>query len=111
MNTNRILAGVWLAGAIGLFVYEHQTGEQFLRIRGTNLSVGWLLLVLCLYNLARWVSIRSSRAAQRTVQQAREQRSRSTHRPRPEAPDPNFNFTDEPPPPAPGIQRGPPSNN
>jgi hypothetical protein len=113
MNINLILALAWLAGAVALFIYEHQTGERHLIISGTDLSIGWLLVALSLYNLARWVSTRSSRAAQRALQEAHAQRYRATHRPerRDEPPDPNFNFTDEPPPGTPGRHDHPPSDN
>jgi hypothetical protein len=110
---NLILAFVWLAGAAALFIYDYQTGEPHLRIRGTNLSLGWLLLALGLYNLARWVSTRTSQSARRALQDAHAQRHRATqireHREDP--PDPNFNFTDQPPPATPGRHDPPPSNN
>jgi hypothetical protein len=97
---NLILAIVWLLGAAVVFAYEMQTGDRGLRIRGTDLSMGWLLLVLALYNLARWLSIRSGQSAQRAFRQDLEQRHRAgqLHQRREEPPDPNFDFTDRPPP-------------
>jgi hypothetical protein len=100
---NLILAVVWLVGAGLLFVYEYQTGDQRLRIRGTDLSIGWLLLVLGLYNLARWFSSRSGKASERVLEEMRTRHHQGRHsQPRAEEPpDPNFNFTDEPPSPKP----------
>jgi hypothetical protein len=97
---NLILAIVWLVGAAVLFAYERQTGNPWLRIRGTDLSLGWLLLVLGLYNLARWVSIRSGQAARRAMQQAQDQRQQPARfrQRREQPPDPTFDFTNEPPP-------------
>ncbi len=112
---NLILALLWLLGGIAVLAYDYFTGGvPFLRIRGTDLSFGWLLLVLGAYNLARWWSLRCSRAAQQAQWMAQAQRHRAAHhRERPEdPPDPNFNFTDQPPPPADrGITDRPPSEN
>jgi hypothetical protein len=110
---NLFLALLWLLGAVVVLAYEYFTGEQFLRIRGTNLSVGWLLLVLGIYNLARWWSLRSYRAEQRAVQTAQANRYRAAHRERHpgQPPDPNFDFTDRPPPRNPNITDRPPSDN
>src|SRR5262249_45250070 len=91
---NLILAILWLIGAAALFAYESQPGDQRVRIRGTDLSMGWLLLALALYNFARWFSTRSARAAQRTTWEGRVRRFRER---RDEPPDPNFDFTREPP--------------
>ena len=58
-----------------------------------------LALMLTLYNLARWWSIRSRKAPQEALRQAMARRrppeEESTAPDRP--PDPNFNFTDRPP--------------
>ena len=110
---NLILALLWLTGAFGVFAYEYHTGSLVFRIRGTNLSIGWLLLALGAYNLARWWSTRSYRADQRELHVAQSNRYRAVHHERREQPpDPNFNFTDEPPPPANrNITDRPPSEN
>src|SRR5262249_5886830 len=59
-----VMAVVWLAGAVGLFIYEYLKPEFQARIRGTNISIGWLLVLLGLYNLARWYSSRAYRREQ-----------------------------------------------
>jgi hypothetical protein len=111
---NLILAILWLLGGIAVLAYEHFTGDVRWRIRGTDLSIGWLLLVLAGYNLARWWSLRSYRVEQqaRALQRAQAKFLRAAPRERrDEPPDPNFNFTDEPPPPADrNITDRPPEN-
>jgi hypothetical protein len=112
---NFILGLVWLAGAVGLILYEQFTGKPVLRMRGTGLSLSWLLLGLALYNFVRWYSARAFRASQRDMYYEREARLRHIRsHDRPE-PDPTFDFSDQPPepaapPPAPPNQH-PPSNN
>jgi hypothetical protein len=100
MNLSLILALAWLLGAVVLFAYEQFTGDMRFRIRGTDLSAAWLLLVLGLYNLARWWSLRRARADQQALRSEQVHRRPAPFRePRNEPPDPNFNFTDEPRPP------------
>ncbi len=109
---NLILALLWLMGAVAVFGYEYHTGSKAAHIRGTDLSIGWLLLVLGAYNLARWWSTRSYRAEQRSLRMAQANRYRAVHpEHRDQPPDPNFNFTDEPPPANRGITDRPPSEN
>src|SRR5262245_24268173 len=98
-----LLAVFWLAGAAGVFLYEHLSGDLRLRIRGTNLSVAWLLLVLGLYNLARWYGSRAGRREREAIRIAEAARLRTIRdRERP-PPDPTFDFSDRPrdQPPAP----------
>src|SRR5262249_1030107 len=98
-----LMAVLWLGGAAGVFLYEHLSGDLRLRIRGTNLSIAWLLLLLGLYNLARWYGSRPrrpEREAIRIAEAARLRTSRDRERP---PPDPTFDFSDRPkdqPPPA-----------
>jgi hypothetical protein len=109
---NLILAMLWLVCVVGVFIYEYQTGDRIL-IRGTDLSFGWLLLVLSMYNFARWFSLRSARARQKAIEEVQAQRQLSgrVRRLRPEEPpDPNLDFTDKPPANR-RIQDRPPSNN
>jgi hypothetical protein len=110
---NLILALVWLLGALGVFGYEYYTGGKVAIIRGTDLSIGWLLLALAAYNLARWWSTRSWRADQRALQMSQANRYRAVHHEhRDQPPDPNFNFTDQPSPPANrNLTDRPPSEN
>jgi hypothetical protein len=113
---NLFLALIWLIGAVVLLAYEHYLGESPFRIRAgdTNFSAAWLMLVLGIYNLVRWWSLRSYRMEQRAQELAQakrewERRRRSSEPAGP--PDPNFNFTDQPPPSNRGITDQPPSNN
>jgi hypothetical protein len=107
---NLLLALVWLLGGIVLLAYQYFTGDKVLYIRGTNLSVGWLLLALALYNLLRWWQVRSYQM-QRREEMLFETQRRLRTMPPPREPDPNFNFTDEPPPgPNPNLTDRPPSD-
>jgi hypothetical protein len=109
---NLIAAILWLTGAVGLFVYEHNTGKMPFKIGGLNVSIGWMGLVLALYNVARWYG-RWSRVEDKSKQYLREARVRQLQRREPTEPDPTFDFTDRPAPPGgirPPIDQ-PPSNN
>jgi hypothetical protein len=110
-DMNLIAAVLWLGCGIGLFVYEHFTGEVRYKIRGLDISIGWLLL-MALYNFARWYG-KWSRVEDTSKQFLREARVRQAQvRERPE-PDPNFDFSTQPTPPEgirPPIDR-PPSKN
>jgi hypothetical protein len=114
---NLFLALFWSLCAVVLFAYEQFIGAATFRIRvgGSSFSAAWLMLVLALYNVARWRSNRSYRAEQRAIEIARANREwerRREHRQPAEPPDPNFNFTDQPTPaPNPQITDQPPSNN
>jgi hypothetical protein len=93
-----LLALIWLLGGTALLAYQYFTGDKVLYIRGTNLSLGWLLLVLALYNVLRWWQVRSYLMQRREEMLFETQRRLRTSTPPPREPDPNFNFTDEPPP-------------
>jgi hypothetical protein len=93
---NLFLALLWLVAAVVILGMDYVGHGSGLRVRGTNWSLGWLLLVMAVYNLARWRSLRSYHAAARAAQATRPYRRppRRTEEP----PDPNFDFTrDEPP--------------
>ena len=112
---NLVLALLSLLGAVSLISYELVRGKPLWTIRGTNLSASWLLVVMALYNFARWWSVRSYRAQQRALRAEDAARYRRLHdRDRPE-PDPTFDFTSPAPPenPPPGQSPAdrPPSNN
>ena len=109
---NLIAAVVWLTAGVGLFVYEAVTGRRPITIVGLNISVGWLCMLVSLYNLARWYS-RWSRVEDKSVQMIREARVRQAQRRERSEPDPTFDFTDRPAPTGeirPPVDR-PPSNN
>ncbi len=108
---------VCLLCSVVLLAYDRFMGEAMLRIRlgHVSISLGWLVMILAVYNLLRWWSSRTSTAKQRALQMAWGRREGETrHRlgeplkPR----DPNFQFTDEPPPlPNGNITDQPPSSN
>jgi hypothetical protein len=97
MTVNLIACAFWLIVAAVIFA----TGDPrfVLHLGGVQLSSGWLALVLALYNVARWWSLRSYRRQRQEEQEAlaRRFRRRDEELPRPEQPpDPNFNFTEPP---------------
>jgi hypothetical protein len=107
-HLNLVLALLWLAGAVYVFWSDYVAGGPQWRIRGTNVSFGWLLLVMTAYNLVRWYFIRAARRARAAEEKALWLR-RAPPRRRPDLPpDPNFQFTDEPPPPPGPITDRPP---
>src|SRR4051812_27941305 len=88
---NLILAMLWLALGISLFIV-HVTGIKELSIRFDIAA-----LVLAVYNLVRWWSMRMA-------QKQRDRDEQMLHRPplrrasdELRTPDPNFIFTDQPP--------------
>lgn len=112
---NFFLALLWLIAAIVLLVYEHYLGDTRFRFRvgDSTFSVAWLMLLLTLYNFARWWSSRAHRSERRAERIRRENQEWRHRFPEPAGPpDPNFNFTDAPPAvPDRGITDQPPSNN
>ncbi len=110
---NLMLAIVWLFLAVGVFGWEFLTGQPGPRMWG-NLSFGWLGLLLCLYNLARWWGEKTYRREQQALREAQDRRYWETRRkfePGGDI-DPNFDFTAEPPPPPrTNITDQPPSPN
>jgi hypothetical protein len=90
---NLVLAFVWLAVGLGILLWPWLDPEA--KVGRVDPTLGWVALILCCYNLARWWV---SRAAARERQAMREQlaRCQSTEtEARPERPpDPNFDFTD-----------------
>ncbi len=109
---NLILGLFWLAAAVALFAYEFATGEMVMRIRGSNISSAWFLLLLAGWNFARWYASRSGQVEQNALRIAHEERlRRARFHERPVEPDPTFDFTDKPAPPSPGFSDRPPSNN
>jgi hypothetical protein len=97
---NFLLALLFLIGAIGVFGYQLATGDRRFHILNTNLSGGWLLLLMAGYNLVRWWSVRSYQLNQQALRaQASRVRTRYHEREREHEPDPNFDFTNAPAPP------------
>lgn len=92
---NLALALVWLAvSAVLYFTVDH--GQPGGDIRALPLS--GMALILGLYNLARWWSVRSMPRTYRNPDQVWQERRRILRRPGDDrTPDPTFNFTDRPP--------------
>jgi hypothetical protein len=97
---NLILACLWLVLAGLFFLSPYLDLDKRLFNLGSNsILVGFLALMMCLYNVARWWSVRSSSAHQQAIREAMaRQRHPDEDRPRPESPpDPNFDFREGPP--------------
>jgi hypothetical protein len=107
-SINLILALFWLMLGV-LLLLDPYVGAKadpgwFIRIGKSQVPVGWLCLLLALYNSVRWWMTRHSRAArwrQREVARREELKRRlRSSKDVEKAVDPNFQFTDQPPPPA-----------
>src|SRR5947209_8392606 len=63
MNINLFMAIFWLVLGLGLAIYHTvYPHEQFLRMKFIDISPGWLIMILAVWNIIRWWS---SRAAER----------------------------------------------
>jgi hypothetical protein len=60
---NLLLAILWLVGGVALIAWQSYTGEPAgqLHIGGYSVSMGWLMLLLSVYNLIRWWAVRRDR--------------------------------------------------
>ena len=111
---NLVLGTLWLGAAIAGLGYELISGDSLMRIRFLNISSGWLLLLLAVWNFARYYSARAGRADREALRIAHEERLRNArYRERPSEPDATFDFSDKPAPPPPqrNLSDRPPSNN
>jgi hypothetical protein len=89
---NLVLAGIWLV--LGLAFLLLPVVDPDGAGGRVNPLFGWVGLVLCVYNLARWWVARQA-ALERQVRQDAHARRRVEEAPRPDRPpDPNFDFTD-----------------
>lgn len=94
---NLMLAGLWLVFGLGLLALP------WLSPRGNptriDPSLGWVALLLSLYNLVRWWGIRAAARRRAWLEAADLRRPAPERRPEaPQAADPNFNFTEKPSP-------------
>jgi hypothetical protein len=108
-----VVAAICLVGGSVMIVADQFGIGTEWRIKGTDLSVGWLLILLGIFNIARWYSGQARRArmlADEDEAERRRERRRSRTSREYQPPDPNFQFTDEPPPSAP-PRDSPPSPN
>ena len=92
------MAAFWLIVAAGLFVWKWRGPDNAAwNLRGTDFSLGWVALLLALYNVARWWSRRSAVRRSRSLREAYLGRHRSPEGGDPGSPvtpDPQFDFTD-----------------
>jgi hypothetical protein len=94
---NLILALLWLLGGIAVLAYDASVPGARPGAWGGRFSIGWLMLLMSLYNVVRWWVLRASRASRRPAPVPPYRRNRPPERDEP--PDPNFDFTDSGPPP------------
>jgi hypothetical protein len=87
------MAGVWLIVAGFIFYWEWSHPGPGLTIWNTGISIGWVAVLLCLYNLFFWwiSSLRRRTSEDDSLYRRNEPRKR-THAP--QEPDPNFDFSD-----------------
>jgi hypothetical protein len=97
--------------AIGLFAYESVTGKVPLRMIGLNISSAWFLVLLALYNFARWYSAVAAKREAQAMRYVREARVRQAQRRERPEPDPTFDFSDRPAAPLHPPHDAPPSEN
>ncbi len=84
-------AVTWILGGVGILIWHAlEPGTTQGKIGG--ISLGWVALLLGLYNLARWWSWRSNRTLRRADQEARAVRRREPRAPAAPDPDGPFNF-------------------
>jgi hypothetical protein len=94
----------WLFAGTAMLAHDWATGGKQFRILGTDLSLGWICLVLAAYNLVRWYYVRSSRRDLGSAEDEFERRREALRRRRqPAEPDRTFDFSDRPP--EPPVQR------
>ena len=88
-----LLAIVWFLAGILLLAWDWwYPGVNPYRLPGTELSPGWLALLLAIYNVVRYWARRSAARRQEISMRQRRSphRNQSSH-----AADPDFNFLDE----------------
>jgi hypothetical protein len=102
---NLIFALFWLLLAIAVLVRQLVFDDPawYVRLGDGRLSWAWVILVLFIYNVARWWSVRTSQLQRRRLQAElaiRQSRAGGDERRTPPEPvNPEFNFTDGPPAP------------
>lgn len=104
MPYNLIMAGIWMLLGTWMIVYHQYNPDSSLnfKILGTNLSAGWLMIGIGIYNLIRWWATRmQEQARQMSAQEAERRRLEERAERRREKPviHPEFDFSDKPPDP------------
>lgn len=98
-----IAAAIWFVFGAFLIVYHELNPQvQAGRIWTTQVSIGWVALLLSGYNVFRWSQLRSQARYQQMLMEhemrmQRERIRRHDREDEPSEPDPNFVFTDPPP--------------
>ncbi|MCS6851460.1 MAG: hypothetical protein NZ700_09880 [Gemmataceae bacterium] len=91
---NLLLAVLWASLGAAILVYHQAHPDAPLAdIRGTGISAGWLAVLLAIYNLVKWFSLRSRSAPRETSAPRHHIRPRDEDRPR----NPDFIFDDPEP--------------
>ena|SRR6516225_8409895 len=100
MNLNLFMAIFWLILGLGLVIYHALNPQQGnFRIIGTDLSAGWLIVVLAIWNVLRWWSARAADKDRQFEEDAAFQRQRkhydqlSQREPEKEIVNPEFDFS------------------
>jgi len=97
---NLVLALFWLALGLMFFARQAILGDPnwYVPVGGHRLSCGWFMLVLVVYNLTRWWSVRVARLRRRELDTLRQRETRPDNTRTPsEPPNPEFDFTDKRP--------------
>jgi hypothetical protein len=77
MNLNLFMAIFWLVIGAGLVIYHTlYPDEQAFRLRFIDVSPGWLILVLALWNVVRWWGARAAEKDRQFHEQLAFQRQR-----------------------------------
>jgi hypothetical protein len=93
---NLVLGILWLAGGIGVLLYESFVAPLPVRLLGT-VSIGWFMLVLSAWNFGRLYMIAMTSADRESQRLVDDARARQRRRERGERElDPNFDFTSPP---------------
>jgi hypothetical protein len=99
---NLILAVVWLLIGGGMLFVYYTTNDPRLQERlsiGNGMPIGWLVLLMAVWNVIRWYSVRAARQQRQQLDLSRAEHRYPVRRSEPIGePNPDFNFTDEPPP-------------
>ncbi len=110
MNYSLVMAIIWFLIGAGWLAADWMTGGKLDQLPwGRRFPLGWVALLLCLYNVVRW-RLRPRRRSRDSSQESLDPR-RQMHRDDERAlgpPDPNFNFTDPQPPVSSPRDPGPP---
>src|SRR5436190_24113195 len=96
---NLLMAALWLAVAVVVFFKSQGDGKEAFYYHGSNWFLfSCLALLMFVYNIARWWSLRTAAAQQQALRDALARQREQEDRTRSErARDPNFDFREYPP--------------